>query len=102
MDLSNDEKILVKFYKTENFSRSLLSLTAVNLIRGAVVSAVIESVTHKRSTDAASVSTGKLCDGVTGGKGTADLIAVISTVICVVAHVVHGHTATIITGKISG
>lgn len=80
----------------------MMALTAVNLICGAIVSAVIESITHKRSTDAASVSTGKLCHGVTGGKGTADLVAVISTVICVVTHIVQRHTATIITGEISG
>lgn len=80
----------------------LLSLTAVNLISGAVVSAVIESITHKCSIDAASINTGKLSDGVAGGEGTAHLVTVISTVICVVTHIVQWHTATIITGEISG
>lgn len=85
-------------YKKKSLSHS--SLTAVDLVGGGIVPAVIESIAHKVDVDAAAVSTGELSAGVTGGVRAASLVAVVTAVIGVVADGTEWHTAAIVTGEV--
>lgn len=78
------------------------SLTAVDFVRGGVVSAVVVAVTEEGCADAASVGAGELGSGVTCGEGAASLIAVVAAVVCVVAGVAERHTAPVVTGEVHG
>lgn len=78
--------------------RSLL--TAVDFIRGGVVSAVTVAITDKGCTDTASVGAGELSRGVTGGEGAAPFITVVTAVICVVTGVADWHAAPVVTGEV--
>lgn len=79
-----------------------LSLTAVDFIRGGVVSAVVVAVTDKSCTDASSVAAGELSSRVTRGKRAALLVTVVSTVVRVVTGVAEWHTAPVVTSEVHG
>lgn len=82
----------------EKLSRS--SLTAVDLVRNAVVPAVVDSIAHKVDVDAASVGAGELGVRVTGGVRAASLVAVVAAIIVVVAGVAEWHAAAVVTGEV--
>lgn len=60
------------------------------------------AITDEVCADAASIGTGELSRGIARGKGAAEFIAVVLTVIGVVAHIVKWHTAAIVTGEVHG
>lgn len=80
----------------------LFPLTAVLLIGGAVVVAVVDAVADVLLGDAAAVAAGELSAGVTRPERAAGLVAVVATVVVVVTAVVVGHTAAIATGEDCG
>lgn len=76
------------------------SLTAVDFVRSAVVPAVVHSIAHKVNMDTAAVGAGELSVGVTGGERAASLVAVVTTIIGVVAGKAQWHTAAVVTGEV--
>lgn len=79
----------------------MLSLTAVDFIRGGVVPAVVVAVTDEGVADAASVLARELGGGVTRGEGAASLVAVVTAVVGVVADVVEWYAAAVVTGEVN-
>lgn len=80
----------------------MFPLTAVLLVGGAVVIAVVDAVTDVLLGDAAAVAAGKLSVGVARPEQAAGLVAVVTTVVVVVAAVVVGHTAAVAAGEDCG
>lgn len=78
----------------------MLSLTAVDFIRGGVVPAVVVAVTDEGVADAASVLARELGGGVTRGEGAASLVAVVTAVVGVVTDVVERYAAAVVTGEV--
>lgn len=78
------------------------TLTAVLLICGAVIVAVVDAVANIFLCDAAAITAGELSVGVARSEQTAHLVTVVSTVIIVVTPIVVRHTAPIATGKYGG
>lgn len=76
------------------------SLTAVDLVGNAVVPAVVDSIAHKLVVDAAAVSAGELSVGVTGGVRAVPLVAVVTTIIGVVAGEAERYAAAIVTSEV--
>lgn len=60
------------------------------------------AITDEVCADATSIGTGELSRGIACGKGAAVFIAVVMTVIGVVAHIAQWHTAAIVTGEVHG
>lgn len=60
------------------------------------------AIADERRIDAASVCAGELSGGVTRGEGAASLVAVVTTVVCVVADVAEWQAASVVTGKVHG
>lgn len=82
-----------------HFCGKLRVLTAVLLIRGAVVIAVVDAIANIVLCNTAPVVAGELCVGVTRSEQTAHLVTIVSTVVIVVAAVVVGHTTAIATSE---
>lgn len=80
--------------------RSCSSLTAVDLVGGAVVPAVVDAIAHKVDVDAAAVGAGELSVGVAGGEGAALLVAVVAAVVGVVAGVAERQAAAVVAGEV--
>lgn len=80
----------------------MIPLTAVLLVGGAVVIAVVDAVADVLFGDAAAVATGELSAGVARPKHATGLVAVIAAVIVEVAAVVVGHAAAVATGENCG
>lgn len=78
----------------------MLSLTAIDFIRGGVVPAVVVAVTDEGVANAASVLARELGGGVTGGEGAASLVAVVAAVVGVVADVAERYAAAVVTGEV--
>lgn len=79
-----------------------IPLTAVLLVGGAVVVAVVHAVADVLLGDAAAVAAGELSAGVARPEQAAGLVAVVAAVVVVVAAVVVGHAASIATGEDCG
>lgn len=77
----------------------VFGLTAILLVRGAIVIAVVDTIANIVLANTAAVVAGELCAGVTRPKQTAHLVTVVPTVVVVVTAVVVGHTSPIPTGK---
>lgn len=82
-----------------NFCSKFWILTAVLLIWGSIVIAVVDSIANIILCNTAPIVARELCVGVTWSKQTAHFITVVSTVIIMIAAVVVGHTAPIATSK---
>lgn len=85
-----------------SFGNRANALTAVLLIRGPIVVAIVYSVADVFPCDAATVTAGELSVGVAGAEQAARLVAVIPAVIIVIAAVVIWHTTAISTCEHSG
>lgn len=83
-------------------STSRFPLTAVLLIGGAVVVAVVDAVADVLLRDAAAIAAGELSAGVARPEQAAGLVGVVAAVVVVVASVVVGHAAAIATGEDCG
>lgn len=79
-----------------------IPLTAVLLVGGAVVVAVVHAVADVLLGDAAAVAAGELSAGVARPEQAAGLVAVVAAVVVVVAAVVVGHAASVATGEDCG
>lgn len=77
-------------------------LTAVLLIGGAIVIAVVDAIADVLLGDAAAVAAGELSGGVARPEQAAGFVAVVAAVVVVVAAVVVGHTAAIAAGEDCG
>ena len=80
----------------------LIGLTAVLLVRGAVVVAVVDAVADVVLGDAAAVVAGELAVGIAGPEEAAHLVAAVAAVVVVVAAIVVGNAAAVPTGEHGG